>query len=249
MAKLSTDIGTSVALHPRENIFRTTSLASVSADTAIRADGAQSFVLSLSGTFVATLLVEGSNDGTNFFSVPMRPYNTASKLYVVSATAVGQFVGVNPGFSQLRVRCSAYTSGTANFTISASTGELDQTLEGAITASLGTAVGAAGAAVTLTLAAPGAGLRHYITYLSVNRFASLLLVAAAAPVTVTTTNLPGSLALSFPADAAAAGTLFPWREDFAYALASSAQNTATTIVAPLTTSVIWRITAGFYVAP
>jgi hypothetical protein len=66
---------------------------------------------------------------------------------------------------------------------------------------------------------------------------------------VTTTNLPGTLAFSFPADAAAQGTVDRWREDFAYPIASNAQNAATTIVCPATTNVIWRITAGFYVAP
>ena len=70
--------------------------------------------------------------------------------------------------------------------------------------------------------------------------------SAAAPVTVTTTNIPGSLAFSFAADAATLGTLDRWREDFAYAIAASAQATATTIVCPATTNVIWRITAGFY---
>ena len=120
---------------------------------------------------------------------------------------------------------------------------------GMITPLVVTAVSAAAAAVTLTLPAPGAGLRQYLTYLSINRFASALLTAAAAPVTVTTTNLPGTLAFSLPADAAAQGTLYPWREDFAYPLASSAQNTAMTIVCPATTGVIWRVTAGYYVAP
>lgn len=112
-----------------------------------------------------------------------------------------------------------------------------------------TAVGAAAAAVTLTLPAPGAGLRQYLTYLSINRFSSVLLTAAAAPVTVTTTNLPGSLAFSFAADAAVLGALDRWREDFAFPIASSAQNTATTIVCPATTGVIWRATAGYYIAP
>ena len=73
--------------------------------------------------------------------------------------------------------------------------------------------------------------------------------AVTAPVTVTTTNLPGSLAFSFPAEAAALGTIDRWREDFAYPIASSAQATATTTVCPLTTGVIWRVTAGYYVAP
>ena len=59
----------------------------------------------------------------------------------------------------------------------------------------------------------------------------------------------GEASASAGADAAAAGSLFPWREDFAYAIAASAQNTAVTIVCPATTSVIWRVTSGYYVAP
>src|SRR5574343_456089 len=102
----------------------------------------------------------------------------------------------------------------------------DDTLQGMVTTSIGTTVGTSGTAVTLTIAAPGAGLRQYLTYLAINRFAVALLTAAATPVTVTTTNLPGSLAFSFAADAAAAGSLDRWREDFAYPIASSAQNTA-----------------------
>lgn len=81
------------------------------------------------------------------------------------------------------------------------------------------------------------------------RNAAAALTAAAAPVTVTTTNIPGSLAFSFAADAALQGTIDRWREDFAFPIAASAQNTATTIVCPLTTGVIWRITAGYYIAP
>ena len=67
--------------------------------------------------------------------------------------------------------------------------------------------------------------------------------------TVTTTNIPGALAFSFSAEAAAQGTLDRWREDFTYPIMTTAQNTATTIVCPITTNVIWRVTAGYYVAP
>ena len=126
---------------------------------------------------------------------------------------------------------------------------MDQLLEGSVTPTLATAVGASGAAVTLTIASPGAGLRQYLTYLSINRFAAAVLTAAATPVTITTTNLPGSLAFTFPADALTLGQMDRWREDFAYALAGSAQGTALTIVCPATTGVIWRVTAGYYVAP
>lgn len=256
MAKLSRDLtglsGTLTTLHPRENLYSTGNLAAVAAEIFTDCDGCASFTLDMRGTAVLTVTVEGTVDGTNWTLIPVRALNLASVIYlaaVVYPAGGGIWTGVCGGFRRIRARCSAYTSGSVAANLVASTAVLDQSLQGMITQSIGTVTAAAGAVATLTLAAPGAGLRHYITYISVNRFASALLVAAAAPVLVTTTNIPGTLVFSFPADAAAQGTLFPLREDFAYPIATAAQNTATTIVGPATTNVIWRITAGFYVAP
>lgn len=250
MAKLSRDLSTGI-IHPREFIFGTGTLGALNAEVIVDADGSGTVTLDLRGTFSMTIEVAGTIDGTNWQLIPMRTINQASKLYVaaVAGAVAGSWVGSCPGFRKVRARVTAYTSGAATTFLAANLGYPDFTLDAQITSNLVTAVGAASAPVTLTLASPGAGLRHYLTYLAINRFAAAVLTAAAAPVTVTTTNLPGALAFSFPADAAALGTLFPWREDFAFPLASSAQNTATTIVAPITTGVIWRITAGFYVAP
>ncbi len=250
MAKLATDLR-SATLHPREAIFSTATLGSLNAETIIVADGCGTVTLDLRGTFSLTIEVAGTVDGTNWQLIPMRPINQSSTLYVaaVAGTGVGSWVGQCAGYRQVRARVTAYTSGAATTTLVANSGVYDNLLFGPQTGNIGTTIGTAGAATTLTLAAPGAGLRHYLTYLSINRFATALLTAAAAPVAVTTTNLPGALAFSFPAEAAAQGTLDRWREDFAFPIASSAQNTATTIVCPATTSVIWRVTAGFYVAP
>lgn len=66
---------------------------------------------------------------------------------------------------------------------------------------------------------------------------------------MTTTNLPGALAFSIPVEAAAQGSVYEKHLEPAGAIMASAQNTATTIVAPLTTSMIWRLTATIYVAP
>ena len=111
-----------------------------------------------------------------------------------------------------------------------------------------TATGAAGAAVTLTLPAGGSGLYHYIGRLIVQRFATALLVAAATPVIVTTTNLPGSREFSFPADAALQGLLAQEVVEPLFPIRSSVVNAATTIVCPVTTSVIWRVTADYFLA-
>ena len=134
-------------------------------------------------------------------------------------------------------------------TLCAEAAPLDQSLDGMVTTHVVTGTAAAGAALTLTMPSPGAGLRAYLTYLRIGRFAAAALTAGAAPVVVTTTNLPGSVAFSIPADASPAGELFAYQEDFAYPIAASAMATATTIVCPATTGVIWRATAGYYIAP
>lgn len=250
MAKLSTDLR-SDTLHPREAIFSTAVLGSLNAQTIIVSDGCATVTLDLRGTFSMTIEVAGTIDGTNWIPIPVRPVNVAAVAYVaaVVGTAAGAWVGQCAGYRQVRARVTAYTSGSATTTIAANNAQYDNLMFGPVTTGIGTTVGASGAATTLTLASPGAGLRHYLTYLSINRFATALLTAAAAPVTVTTTNLPGTLAFSFPAEAAAQGTLDRWREDFAFPIATNAQATATTIVCPATPGVIWRVTAGFYVAP
>jgi hypothetical protein len=251
MAKLSRDLAIGT-LHPRENLFVTGNIAALNAEVITDCDGCAAFTLDLRGTAVLSVELSGTVDGTNWTLIPVRPINLAGVGYItpiVYPVGGGIWTGVCGGFKRIRARCTAYTSGSVAAVLCASASLLDQSLQGMITGGIGTAVGASGAAVTLTLASPGAGLRHYMTYLSINRFAAAVLTAAAAPVTVTTTNLPGSLAFSFAADAAALGTIDRWREDFAFPIASVAQATATTIVCPVTTGVIWRVTAGFYVAP
>jgi hypothetical protein len=251
MAKLSTDFGVGV-LHPRENPFVTGNIGALNSEVIIRCDGASTVSVEMRGTFNLFLDVQGSVDGTNWTQIPVRLQNVANKFYLATAggnNAVGIYVGQCSQYRLVRARCSAYTSGLAVTTLMVSNAIPFFGLEDLITPGIVTAVGAAGAAVTLTVPGSGVGLRNYITYLSINRFATALLTAAAAPVTVTTTNLPGTLAFSMPADAAAQGTMDRWREDFAYPLASSAQNSTVTFVCPATTGVIWRVTAGYYVAP
>lgn len=250
MAKLSTDLR-SATLHPREAIFSTAALASNGAETIIVSDGCATVTIDLRGTFSMTIEVAGTVDGTNWTPIPVRPVNAASVLYVASivGTTAGTWVGQCAGYRQVRARVTAYTSGSATTYLAANTAPYDNLIFGPQTNSIGTATGASAAAVTLTIAAPGAGLRQYLTYLVIERHATALLTAAATPVIVTTTNLPGSLAFSIPADAAAQGTVSVKQRDFRFPLAASAQNTAVTIVCPTTTATIWRVEAGFYVAP
>jgi hypothetical protein len=250
MAKISRDLGTLANLHPRENLFISGALGALNATVTVPCDGAATVAIDLRGTFSLTVAVQGSIDGTNWTLIPVRPQTGGVYVLGITGTAAGIWMASCAGFTSVRAIVTAYTSGSATTYLVASNALFDDFAKnGGVTPLLVTVTAAAGVAATLTLPAPGVGLRHYITYLSINRFASALLTAAATPVIVTTTNLPGSLAFSIPAEAAAQGTLDRWREDFAFPLVSSAQNTATTFVAPLTTAVIWRMTAGYYVAP
>lgn len=255
MSKLSRDlatpIGGSTVLHPRETIIGSGTIGALNAEVVIPVDGCASVAIDLRGTFSMTLEVAGTVDGTNYTLIPVRPVNQAALVYVAAVVGAvqGVWIGKCAPFRSVRVRCTAYTSGSATATIVGDSAALDDSLQGMVTPLIVTATGAAAAAVTLTIPAPGAGLRQYLTYIGMNRSASVLLTAAAAPVVVTTTNLPGALAFTFGADAAAQGVDKIIREDFAYPLAASAQNTAVTIVGPATAGVIWRITAGYYVAP
>lgn len=250
MAKLSND-RKSGTRHPRENILNTGTLASNGAEFIIETDGCASFTFDARGTFNLTFEVSGQIDNANWQLIPVRPINQASVLYALSVagSVQGSYAGECGGYDRIRVRCTAFTSGSLTGTLAASTAPLSPLFLPNITPSIGTITAASGAIATLTLASPGAGLRHYLTYIAINRFAAAVLTAAAAPVLVTTTNIPGTLVFSRPADAALLGTMDSYREDFAYPVAVSAQATATTIVGPATTGVIWRITAGFFVAP
>jgi hypothetical protein len=249
MASLTRNLSAGL-LHPRENLSATGTLGALNATLPADCDGCSTVSLDLRGTFSLTAQVQGSVDGVNWSLIPVRPTTGGVFVLAVVGTAQGTWAGSCAGYRFVRVTTTAFTSGAATAVLSSSNALFDDfARNGGVTPLLVTATGAAAAAVTLTLPAPGVGLRQYLTYLSVNRFATALLTAGATPVLVTTTNIPGALVLSLPAEAAAAGSLFPWREDFAYPLMAAAQNTALTIVAPATTGVIWRVTAGYFVAP
>jgi hypothetical protein len=225
----------------------TGTLSTAGAEIVLDTPGCNIVSLDVRGTFTGTLEVTGTVNGADYILIPIR--SLVGGIYLISVTTAGAWVAGCAGYDKVRVRATALSSGSATVTLLGSTSLLDDFKMGLVTPTIGTAVGASGAAVTLTLAAPGVGVRHYLTYLRIVRYAAAVLTAAATPVTITTTNLPGTPAFTFPADAAALGTIFSYQEDFAYPIVSSAQNTATTIVAGATTGVIWRITAGFYVAP
>lgn len=106
--------------------------------------------------------------------------------------------------------------------------------------SLITAVGVAGGASTLTLPAPAAGQRQRILLLEVALYSTAARTGVSTPVTVTTTNLPGSWALTF-ATAAVIGSCDTKTYIFTAPLDAVVQATAVTVACPAVTGGMWRI--------
>jgi hypothetical protein len=112
-----------------------------------------------------------------------------------------------------------------------------------------TNTGAANAAVTLTIPAPGAGQSIYLTGLIITRAATAAL-AGTAVLTITTTNLPGNPVFTMGNAMVAGGTQNDLQMTFDSPIKASAAATAVTFVAPAPgAAVLWRITATFYTAP
>ena len=253
MAKISRDFSAG-NLHPRENIALTGNIVAVNGTVTINADGCATVNLLVGAGLTATLVLEGSIDGTSWQAMPVRLLSPGGgygpllqSMSFVGTAAI--FTGLCSMFTQVRARCTAYTSGSASVTIMATSALLS--VEAILKPSdlHVTATGASGAAVTLTIPAPQTGLFHHFTRLTLERHPSALLTAAATPVIITTTNMPGSRAFSIPADAAAQGVVFTKEIEPAAPIKSAVAATATTFVAPTTTGVIWRMAADYYNAP
>ena len=215
-----------------------------------------------------TYAVDGSADGTNYFPLLCFPYGTASIGGVipmagqpllsegVSAVNLLRVLSTSTGqLKKIRVRVPAYTSGGITVTINSDSCEAINPYANDLKAAtlMVTATGAAAAAVTATLPAvvgvglpAGVGLRHYIDRIDVTRSATAALTAAAAPVLVTTTNIPGLPSLTFGSDAGGVGVDKTVSLDFgASGMAASAAGVATTIVCPAYAGVIWRINVAY----
>jgi hypothetical protein len=225
---------------------RTTStgLAVLNSEVVVPCNGTATVALQITGTFVGTLVLEGYTQTGQYVALPVR--SGATNQYVVNGiTAPGQFLAPTNGLAAVRVRMSAYTSGTANVSVRTSLAdaliqveELPSVLGLTVTAVISTAA-------TLTIPAPGAGLFQIVDYIEVVHFAGAVGTAAATPVLVTTTNIPGNPILSCRADAFLQGTREVHRIGGSVPFKATTANTAITVVMPLTTGVIWRANAVY----
>jgi len=110
-----------------------------------------------------------------------------------------------------------------------------------------TGTAATGVGVTVTLPAVVSQF-HYITFLEIKKYFTAANAASATPLVVTTTNLPGSLAFSFGQPLGTIGSTDRDITNPNCPIKSSVVNTATTIVCPATTGIIWRVNVFYYTA-
>jgi hypothetical protein len=238
----------------RDDYVNTGTITALAGEVVIDLRGANQVIAELRTiAAVMTIAVEGSTDGVNYRDLPgQRRDSLGWVLSVVLASATVELAIPSGGYRFVRLRPTAYTSGTVAITLRASLAavlSVPVQLPPYPSTLHVTATGAAGAAVTLTLPAPGAGLRQYVRHLRIDRFQSALGVAAATPVLITTTNLPGSPVYSVSQRAAEQGALETLPYEYGAPLQATAQNTALTFVAPVQAQTLWRLSAWYHVAP
>lgn len=248
-----------VVVPVREARQATGTLGALNAGVVLDVNGDDGSLVWVLGTSpVLTVVFEGSIDGVNYFPILAMPsyavggtvpsYAQPVALELYAATVSQRCYQLRTSqLSKVRVRASTYTSGLVDVVIrSDSTGPLFRNFDGITPTTLCvSSTATVGLALTATLPAV-AGLRHYVNRIEVTRSATAALAAAATPVVITSTNLPGPMALTLGQDAGGIGVDRLLSLDFGESgLAATAVGTATTIVAPAYTGVIWR-TNVFY---
>lgn len=95
-------------------------VAALNAAVTANTQGSSSLTLNVTGTWVATLVIEGTNDSSIFFAIP--GIDIQSDLALTSTTTNRSILVPCGGYLQVRIRASLYTSGTVTVTYNASAG-------------------------------------------------------------------------------------------------------------------------------
>ena len=210
-----------------------------------------------------TYWFESSIDSTtgvngSWTTLTLRTMGTPGTTVQDSATVAGLYRGNAGGMAWVRLRTTGATTPSVAVVLRATDGPGPVALNAALPAGTNRigevaqrpadlaveATAATGTALTLTLPAPAAGQFHVITGIHLRLYNTAARTGVAAPILVTTTNLPGARQFLFPT-AGAIGTI-DRLPDIAGEVKASAAATATTFVAPAVVGGIWRLTATYY---
>lgn len=214
----------------------------------LNADANRVLLVAQDGT---TLLAAGNADDVAAANLGQL---SNSRLYGFDGTAWDRLAARVPNVDNLGVTGNALLAAAAIYGLTPS-GQADRVRMSAIRdlmvqqrqLSCVTNTGAAGAAVTLTIPAGGAGVVNYLSFFQIVMYATAARTGSATPVVVTTTGIDGTPSFTWPT-AAAIGTTFEQKYEGHAPIQGTAANTTMTIVCPATTNVIWRVTATYFQA-
>ena len=231
---------------PRTDVRISGNLAAVNAEILLALNGETTASVDLRGTFVGTFVIEATKDGSNYVQLPF--FNPLNETFGFNLTVAGLYEVPNvAAYRIIKLRCSAYTSGLAIASINGSIGTQMVYQKPIPTTATLTTTAAISTGVTLTVPAAGTGLFHYITRLRISKYVGATLTAAATPTIATTTNLNNSPSFDFKTLGALGDSEIIEVDFTGNPLKSATANTATTIVCPVLTGAIWKITAFYYV--
>lgn len=214
-----------------------------------------------------TIQVQGTLDGTNFFTVPHLIVQNSNATPTINipetiqnsvpgATLTGQYMlcASATGFRQMRVIMNTFTTaGTAVVALRATSADyriISQPYPSLLTTT-GTGTSASTTAAFCTIPAGGTGLYTYITSLSIHQFVGGTAVTAAAATTISVTNWGATAATArwgFP-NAGAIGT-FIWIYSAEYSNPIRSFNSNVTMAFNFTATIAANascvITANYY---
>lgn len=246
----------------RESRRKAGVLSGNAAEVVVELDGDENAIVHVvCNALIATIEFNASCDDTaaNYHPVPAFPITNAAlggtppvagrplvtDVFVASQGARAYAVPCGQ-YRRLRVRTTSYTSGNAAITITTDVNDSSHlSIAARPMTDLISVTAGVNAALTATLPAVP-GLRHIIDFVRVTRSATAALTAAALPMVITSTNLPGNFAMTMGQEASAMGVDRDALTDFGgTGLAAVAINTATTISCPAYPGALWRINVGY----
>jgi hypothetical protein len=96
-------------------VLITGSITAISQTIDLTSPNTGTSIVQLTGTWVGTLVVEGSNDGVTYY--PIETLDRTTNLLLASITTNGSYTCNTNGFNTLRIISSAWTSGTATVNV------------------------------------------------------------------------------------------------------------------------------------
>jgi len=102
--------------------LQTGTITALNGNVVINAQGAYTITALITGTWVATLQAEGlMADGTTWQQIPIYTINTTLPYaQALTTTTNGSFAITGGGYTQIRIKASAFTSGTVTIALNAS---------------------------------------------------------------------------------------------------------------------------------